>query len=152
MPLDWKLVVDSEDPHRLAHFWAQALGYTTEDHSAHIERLHALGAINQAQIIRDERHDGRAAWRHAAAIRHPHDPVDENTGSGLGRRLLFLAVPEPKRAKNRLHLDLHVGPDAREAEVTRLERLGARTLHTVVEPGSHHVTMTDPEGNEFDVQ
>ncbi|WP_327392222.1 MULTISPECIES: VOC family protein [unclassified Streptomyces] len=152
MALDWKLVIDCEDPHRLAHFWEQALGYTAEDHSAHIERLHSMGAITEAQIVPDERHAGRKAWRHAAAIRHPHDPVAEDTGTGLGRRLLFRAVPEPKDSGNRLHMDLHAGTDARDAEVKRLERLGARMLRVVEEPGTHHVTMADPEGNEFDVR
>lgn len=152
MPLEWKLVIDCEDPHQLAHFWEQALGYTTEDHSAHIERLHIMGAITEGLFLADERHEGRKAWRHTAAIRHPHDPVDPDTGTGLGRRLLFQRVPEQKQGKNRLHMDLHAGPDAREAEVKRLERLGARVLRVVVEPGSQHVTMADPEQNEFDVQ
>lgn len=152
MPLAWKLVIDCEDPHQLAHFWARALDYTPEDHSALIERLHSMGTITEGLFFPDDLHGGRKAWRHAAAIRHPHDPVDPDTDTGLGRRLLFLKVPEHKEGKNRLHMDLHVGPDAREAEVQRLERLGAKVLNVVVEPGSHHVTMADPEGNEFDVQ
>ncbi|MDJ1133373.1 VOC family protein [Streptomyces iconiensis] len=152
MPLDWKLVIDCEDPHQLAHFWERALGYTAEDHSAHIERLHSMGAITEGLIVTDELHGGRKAWRHAAAIRHPHDAVDPDTGTGLGRRLLFMTVPEQKEGKNRLHIDVHAGPDARDTEVKRLERLGARVLRVVVEPGSHHVTMADPEGNEFDVR
>ncbi|GAA2089786.1 VOC family protein [Streptomyces albiaxialis] len=152
MPLDWKLVIDCEDPHRLAHFWERALGYTAEDNSAHIERLHSMGAITEGQIATDDRHGGRKAWRHAAAIRHPHDPVDPDTGAGLGRRLLFRTVPEERQGKDRLHLNLHPGPDAREAEVKRLEALGATTLRVVVEPGGHLVAMADPEGNEFEVR
>ncbi|MGI8693584.1 MAG: VOC family protein, partial [Geodermatophilaceae bacterium] len=62
------------------------------------------------------------------------------------------AVPEPKTVKNRMHLDLSVGPDARDSEVTRLEGLGATVLAHVDADGSQHVTMADPEGNEFDVQ
>ena len=54
--------------------------------------------------------------------------------------------------KNRMHLDLTVGPDARDAEVARLEQLGAKVLARVDADGSNHVTMADPEGNEFDVQ
>lgn len=151
MALDWKLVVDCEDPRLVAHFWEQALGYPAEDNSGLIERLHSLGTITQDLFTTDARL-GRPVWRHLAAIRHPHDPVDPDTGTGLGRRLLFQRVPEPKEGKNRLHLDLHVGADARDAEVRRLERLGATVLRVVAEPGSHHVTMSDPEGNEFDVQ
>ncbi|MBH1934392.1 hypothetical protein I5Q34_08825 [Streptomyces sp. AV19] len=148
-PVHWKLVVDCADPLRLADFWVGALGYAVEDHSALIDRLLGLGTIDDAQWTAVGE---RKAWRHAAAVRHPEDPVDASTGTGLGRRVLFLAVPEPKEGKNRLHLDLHVGPERRDAEVERLEGLGARVLREVNEYGSHHVTMADPEGNEFCVQ
>jgi hypothetical protein len=67
---------------------------------------------------------GRDAWRDYAAVRHPDDSFDKVSGAGLGRRLLFQRVPEGKTTKNRLHLDLHVGEENREAEVARLEGLG----------------------------
>ncbi len=40
-----------------------------------------------------------------------------------------------------------------EAEVERLVTLGASRLHTIEEEGLDHyaVALTDPEGNEFDV-
>jgi hypothetical protein len=40
-----------------------------------------------------------------------------------------------------------------EAEAARLVSLGARRQHTVVEEGLDHyaVALTDPEGNEFDI-
>jgi hypothetical protein len=147
MTLDWKLVVDSADPHAQAAFWAEALGYEVEDNSALIERLLGFGAIEEGILTPD-----RKAFKGLQAVRHPADPIDPESGMGLGRRILFQAVPEPKAAKNRLHIDLHAGPDRRDAEVDRLKRLGATVLWTVQEPGSHHVTMADPEGNEFDVQ
>ncbi|KNB50812.1 VOC family protein [Streptomyces caatingaensis] len=149
MAVHWKVVVDCADPLPLADFWAAALGYEVEDHGALIDRLLAAGVIDDSQwtAVGD-----RKAWVHAAAVRHPDDPVDASTGTGLGRRILFQAVPEPKEGKNRLHLDLHFGPEQRDVEVARLEGLGARVLRTVVEHGSHHVTMADPEGNEFCVQ
>lgn len=149
MAVHWKLVVDCARPLGLAAFWAEVLGYEVEDHSALIERLLAAGTIT------DELYtvvDGRKAWRTLAAVRHPDDPVEAATGMGLGRRLLFQSVPEPKRVKNRLHLDLHFGPERREAEVKRLEGLGASVLQVVVEPGTNHVVMADIEGNEFCVQ
>ncbi len=149
MALDWKLVVDCADPHRMTRFWSEALGYVTEDNSVLIDRLLAAGAIGPEVVVEV---DGRKAWRELAAVRHPDDPVDAASGTGLGRRLLFHAVPEPKRGKNRLHIDLHAGPDARDAEVARLEKLGATVLRTVEAHGGKHVTMADPEGNEFDVQ
>jgi hypothetical protein len=65
-----------------------------------------------------------------------------------------LQVPEPKTAKNRLHLDLRVSgkgtPEQRWSrvmvEVTRLDAAGAATLREFT---GHHVVMADPEGNEF---
>ncbi|MCM2575865.1 VOC family protein [Streptomyces meridianus] len=149
MAVTWKLVVDCADPIRLAGFWAQALGYVLEDHSALIDRLLGAGAIGEDDWVLV---NGHKALRHAAAVRHPDDPFEEATGTGLGRRLLFLTVPEPKQGKNRLHIDLHFGPENRDAEVEHLKGLGATVLNTVDEHGSRHVTMADPEGNEFDVQ
>lgn len=64
-----------------------------------------------------------------------------------GPNIWFNRVPEPKTAKNRIHLDLRApGPVA--DEVARLERLGA----TVQGDYGHHTIMRDPEGNEFCVE
>ncbi|MGY4908079.1 VOC family protein [Micromonospora aurantiaca (nom. illeg.)] len=149
MARDWKLVIDCADPIGLARFWAEALGYQVEDNSVLIERLAAAGAVPPEAYVEV---DGRKAWRELAAVRHPDDPVDPASGTGLGRRFLFQAVPEPKRVKNRLHVDLHVGPEGRAAEVKRLTALGATVLAEVADRGGEHTTMADPEGNEFDVQ
>ncbi|MBU8857305.1 MULTISPECIES: VOC family protein [unclassified Micromonospora] len=149
MARDWKLVIDCADPIGLARFWAAALGYQVEDNSVLIERLVAAGAVPPEAYVEV---DGRKAWRELAAVRHPDDPVDPASGTGLGRRFLFQAVPDPKRGKNRLHVDLHVGPEGRAAEVKRLTALGATVLAEVADQGSEHTTMADPEGNEFDVQ
>jgi Glyoxalase-like domain len=59
----------------------------------------------------------------------------------------FEKVPEPKRAKNRVHVDL-VNPEP--AAVDELVRLGATVIgkHSLGE--SHPWTvLQDPEGNEF---
>ena len=61
--------------------------------------------------------------------------------------LLFLRVPERKEAKNRLHLDLR--PEDRDAEVARLEGLGARRVDVGQGPDVTWVVMADPDGNEF---
>ena len=61
----------------------------------------------------------------------------------------FFAVPEPKSAKNRVHVDLEVAD--REAEVDRLLALGASKLGDFDEAGYRWTTLADPEGNEFDV-
>ncbi|MGW0735913.1 VOC family protein [Streptomyces sp. NPDC002851] len=149
MTLHWKLVIDAQDPHAQADFWAAALGYAVEDHSALVERLLAAGAVTP-EITQE--HHGRAAFRDLAAARHPDEPYDQETGAGLGHRLLFQRVPEKKTVKNRLHMDLHADPEQRDAEVTRLEELGATVLYRVDEPAGQWVTMADPEGNEFCVQ
>lgn len=54
--------------------------------------------------------------------------------------------------KNRLHLDVHAGPERREAEVERLVGLGATVLREVAEQGGAWTVLSDPEGNEFCVQ
>ena len=64
-----------------------------------------------------------------------------------GPNIWFTRVPEPKAAKNRIHFDLRA-PSSMEAEVSRLEKLGA----TVAQGYPGHVVMQDPEGNEFCVE
>jgi hypothetical protein len=71
-------------------------------------------------------------------------------------------VPEAKVAKNRVHLDVNVGAGrgmplekrrARvESEARRAISLGARELYRVEERGEFHITLQDPEGNEFCLQ
>jgi predicted enzyme related to lactoylglutathione lyase len=60
--------------------------------------------------------------------------------------ILFQEVPEAKTVKNRLHLDLR--PDDQDAEVRRLESLGARRID-IGQGDVSWVVMADPEGNEF---
>ncbi|MFJ9664043.1 VOC family protein [Streptomyces sp. NPDC101219] len=149
VPVHWKLVVDAGDPHAQADFWAAALGYLVEDNSALIAQLLAAGALSADLVVE---HHGRRSFRDLIAVRHPEDPYEERSGTGLGRRLLFQRVPEAKTVKNRIHLDLHPGPERREEEVRRLERLGARVLRDVREPSGSWTVMADPESNEFCVQ
>ncbi|MEU1911737.1 VOC family protein [Streptomyces massasporeus] len=148
-PVHWKLVIDANDPHAQADFWAAALHYEVEDNSALIGKLLGFGALPEEATV--EFH-GRRAFRDLVAVRHPEDPYEEESGTGLGRRLLFQRVPEAKTGKNRLHLDLHPGEGRRDEEVARLERLGASALRRVKEQGGEWVVMADPEGNEFCVQ
>ncbi|WP_031063827.1 VOC family protein [Streptomyces sp. NRRL WC-3742] len=146
MPMHWKLVIDCADPHRQASFWASALEYAVEDHSTLIARLLSAGAVSEDALTEV---DGHPAWRTLAAVRHPEDPFDPVSDTGLGRRILFQAVPEPKTGKNRLHLDLHPAPADRPATLTRLLTAGATTQREVTEPGGSWTVMQDPEGNEF---
>jgi hypothetical protein len=63
--------------------------------------------------------------------------------------LMFLGVPEPRQGKNRLHLDL-VATDL-AAEVERAVALGATKIAEFDEYGTRWTTLTDPEGNVFDI-
>ncbi|MFI8827031.1 VOC family protein [Streptomyces sp. NPDC053431] len=144
--LHWKLVIDAADPHAQAAFWAAALHYRQEDHSALVDRLLAAGAVPREATLTVQ---DRLAWRDLAAVRHPDEPFDPASDTGLGRRILFQRVPESKTVKNRLHLDLHPEPGSRDTEVARLEGLGAKVLRQVAEPGGSWTVMADPEGNEF---
>lgn len=69
---------------------------------------------------------------------------------GKSPELVLQKVPEPKRGKNRMHLDLFLG-DIQDA-ARRMESLGARRLSP--EPltgptGDRWIVMADPDGNEF---
>ena len=61
--------------------------------------------------------------------------------------LVFVPVPEAKRIKNRLHIDLV--PDDRDAEVERLLALGASRADVGQDDEVTWVVLADPEGNEF---
>ena len=147
MARDWKLVIDSADAPTIADFWAAALEYEPEDPSELIGKLLAAGHITEDQVVD---HRGRRLFRGFAAIRHPDDPYDEETGIGRGRRLLFQDVPEGKTVKNRLHIDIHSGPGGLEGLVAELESLGATRVREQDQgPAGHWWVMLDPEGNEF---
>ncbi|MEU5874957.1 VOC family protein [Glycomyces sp. NPDC047369] len=146
MSVPFKICIDCTDPHRLADFWAAAMDYVVEDHSALIAMLLEQGVVTEEHTV--EVH-GRKGWKTAAAVRDPEAPFDPVRGTGKGMRLLFQVVPEPKTVKNRLHLDLHYGPDNYEAEADRLEGLGATRLGAYDEDGAKWILMADPEGNEF---
>ncbi|WP_151771048.1 VOC family protein [Streptomyces abyssomicinicus] len=61
----------------------------------------------------------------------------------------IVARPEPKKVKNRVHLDLATTSTAHQAElVARLKGLGA-TLADVGQGDVPWTVMADPEGNEF---
>jgi hypothetical protein len=103
------LVVDAEDPARLARWWAEALGYQI---------------INEAP-----------------------DEVEIAAGPDRTPALIFVPVPEAKKVKNRLHLDLR--PDDQDAEVERLVDMGARHVDVGQTQDVSWVVLADPEGNEF---
>ena len=69
--------------------------------------------------------------------------------SGVGIDVLLQQVPDVKRQKNRLHLDLRT-PDL-EAETARVLDLGAMLLTSqpVLEDDWCWHVLADPDGNEF---
>ncbi|CAM3303992.1 Glyoxalase-like domain protein [Arthrobacter ulcerisalmonis] len=75
------------------------------------------------------------------------EPAEGSPEDGVSPDLLFLKVPEGKSVKNRLHLDLR--PTDRDAEVARLEGLGATQVSVGQGPDVTGVVMADPDGNEF---
>jgi predicted enzyme related to lactoylglutathione lyase len=106
-----ELVLDCEEPTRLAEFWRAALDYREHSTDANLTVLVPKG--------------------------------------GSASPLLLQRVPEPKAAKNRMHLDIVV--DDVEAEVRRLQALGAHRVDDGVQSfgGTRWVRMSDPEQNEF---
>ncbi len=116
------IVVDCAHPASLARFWAAVL----DDY--------AVAPYDEAELARLRR------LGFAGPEEDPTVMVEPLNG---GPRLWFQLVPEPKRGKNRIHLDLRA-PDA-ETEITRLTGLGARVAARLPE----WTVMTDPEGNEF---
>jgi hypothetical protein len=144
MTVRFQVTFDAADPRRLAGFWQRALGYTEQD----------------PQV-------GYASWEQwASAMEIPEERWDDTTAlvdpEGVLPRLFFQRVPEPKSAKNRVHLDVNVGGGREvgdlerrarvDAAVERLIGLGASKQRDYDEPGQRWVVMQDPEGNEFCLQ
>ena len=92
-----------------------------------------------------------AFWCHALDLEHvwtgPSGGHLLAATDGSGRRLALMPSHSTKTAKNRVHLDLRPDRD-QQAEVRRLERLGARRLD-IGQVDVTWVVMADPEGNEF---
>lgn len=138
-----QVTIDSTDPHPLADWWADALGWVVEPQDAAVIRsLVERGHATEADTTH---HRGRLVWAAGAAIR-PAQELDDPRG----RRILFQRVPETKSVKNRLHLDLRVDPGTPVAdEVGRLAAAGATVLHEGSQGPYTWTTMADPQGNEF---
>ena len=142
MPFDFQIAVDASQPHVIADWWAETLGWVVEpSNEAFIRRMIAEGYATDDDTIK---HNGALVWRTGAAIRHG----DELNG-GTRPRILFQLVPEAKTVKNRVHLDLRVGQENVEAEVAKLTERGATYLHRASQGPHWWVTMADPEDNEF---
>lgn len=143
---DFQIVIDCSDPNLLAHFWADALGYQIQGPPP-----------------------GFASWKEywisrgvpASEAGEGDDRISDP--SGRGPSVWFQQVEDRKSIKNRIHLDLRAsGRDEVpfairrqrvEAEAARLVLLGATKIGALESGVVDHyaVAMTDPEGNEFDI-
>jgi hypothetical protein len=139
-----QVVIDCADPARLGEFWAEALGYKLQDPPSGFDSWPAfLTSVGMPE----------SEWNSASAVVDP---------DGVGPRIYLQQVPEPKPAKNRLHLDLSVGGghatpiDQRRGKladaVERLSQLGASLVEEREQRGEFWIVMQDPEGNEFCLQ
>ncbi len=144
MAVGVQVVIDCVDPATLAPFWAEALGY--------VRQAPPPGADSWEDWLRDMGVP-EVDWNAFDAVVDP---------DGVGPRLFFQRVPEPKTAKTRVHLDLNVGGGpgtpidekkaAVEATAARLVALGAERVRSFEERGEYWVAMRDPQGTEFDLQ
>ena len=142
MAYDFQVAVDCADPHALADWWAETLGWPVEQtDEAFIKDMIGKGYATEAETTT---HKGALVWKTGAAIRHP-----EAFPSGNPRRVIFQTVPEPKTVKDRIHLDIFVGAEGRDALRDKLVERGATFLHAGRQGPHSWFTMTDPEGNEF---
>jgi hypothetical protein len=141
MAYDFQVVIDSADPHALADWWAEALGWEVEpSDEAFIRRMIAEGHAPEEATMT---HHGVLVWREGAAINHPG-------GRESGRpRVLFQLVPEGKTVKNRIHLDLRGAAEDPAAKIEKLVAAGAIVLHQGRQGPAAWTTLADPEGNEF---
>jgi catechol 2,3-dioxygenase-like lactoylglutathione lyase family enzyme len=140
-----QITFDCADPDRLAHFWADVLGYQLDTPPAGYDSWEAW--LTERGVPESE-------WNRASAVSDP---------DGHGPRIYFQRVPEPKERKNRVHLDVNAAgppggrPDderraALDAAVERAVGLGATKVRFVEEMGERHYVMQDIEGNEFCLQ
>jgi predicted enzyme related to lactoylglutathione lyase len=112
--------------------------------------------IGFGRVVIDSEHaDEIAAFWSALVERPVNDGANQffamipASEDGTFPALMFLAVPEPRQGKNRMHLDL-VAADL-TAEVERAVALGATKVAEFDEYGTRWATLTDPEGNVFDI-
>ncbi len=124
MSIRWySVVVDCHDVAAQSHWWAEVLDWRVVHETA-------------GEVV--------------LVPPHALEVTREIPSAERGPGLIFVPVPEGKATKNRLHIDLAPSPDAgQDAEVRRLEGLGARRVD-VGQPGTvSWIVMADPEGNEF---
>jgi predicted enzyme related to lactoylglutathione lyase len=92
---------------------------------------------------------------YAALLERPVDPDASEFFATVGRStgaqpvLMFIQVPDRTPGKNSVHVDLHTSDIP--AAVARAVGLGAKQVADFDEYGAVWTTLTDPEGNVFDI-
>ena len=126
MTLKWyTVVIDCQDPHAQARWWAGVLDWQL-----------AFEADDEAAIV----------------PKHEQDrPLSAEEWPTVGPALVFVPVPEGKTIKNRLHLDLapHITDDRAALIDSLLERGATRVNIGQDESEASWTVLADPEGNEF---
>jgi catechol 2,3-dioxygenase-like lactoylglutathione lyase family enzyme len=109
-----EVVIDCQDPGRLARFWGDVLGWP---------------------VVEDKR---GYCWLSSTGEPWAPPPL-----------LVFVPVPEPKKEKNRVHIDVNPSGCEPAEELERLLKLGARRVDVGQGENVPWVVLADPEGNEF---
>lgn len=142
MAYDIQVAVDSKDSHAQADWWAETLGWVVEPtDQAFIDAMIARGFASEEDTIV---HNGVRVWKDGAAICPEGD-----VGAKGRRRILFQPAPEGKTVKNRVHWDVRLDGDDKDAVRAALEARGATFLWEASQGPHSWYTMADPEGNEF---
>jgi len=146
-PIRTQIVFDAVEPHALASFWAAALHYEPEEIDAFVRGLLNAGAVPADLVTEVDGKGGGRRWRRSAI------PTTGSTSGAQGPVAASCSrqYRRPRPVKNRVHLDLLVGPEGCNSEVERLDALGATVLNVHEGDDGRWVLMSDPEGNEFDV-
>src|SRR5574341_769566 len=76
------------------------------------------------------------------------EAIEIRSPDGALPTLVFVPNSEPKRVKNRVHIDVNPLGCDQNAEVDRLIALGARRVD-IGQGRQTWVVLADPEGNEF---
>jgi len=113
-------------------------------------------SLSLAHVTFDCTHAAGLAAFWSKALDRPVDPDASEFFATIGRvgeqpgpAWMFIKVPEAKQVKNRVHVDL--AADDWAGEVARVVELGATHVSDHDEYGARWATLTDPEGNEFDI-
>ncbi|WP_205474367.1 VOC family protein [Nocardioides sp. SYSU D00038] len=120
-----EVVVDARDPEALAAFWCAVLDYVVIDSDP-----------------------GRVVEIAPARVATP-ELLSRVRSGPVVPSVVFVANPDRKTVKNRVHLDVSPTDASLADEVARIEALGAVRVDVGQGEGRSWVVLADPEGNEF---